>query len=76
MRLTMTTEIRPDLQALVAMAVSKLDAIAKTVPNTDDLISVKTAKNLKQCRGLLDVIREEINDIRKAAKAAPVKKSK
>lgn len=70
------TTISPNLQSLVAMAIGKLNAVSEAVSDTDKAIALKTAKDLKQARGLLDVIREEINDLRKAVKATPVKKGK
>lgn len=70
------TGINPDLQSLVNMAVSKLNAVSEAVTDADKATSVKVAKDLKQARGLLDVIREEINDLRKAKQTAPVKVQK
>lgn len=72
----MTTEIRPDLKALVNMAVSQLNAISEAIPDDDQLASIKIAKHAKQARGLIDMIRQEINNFRLSHKATPIVKKK
>ena len=69
MTIVTTPEIAPDLKSLINMIRGKLDTVTVLVEDTDKLRSVQTAKHLKQMRGLVDLLREQINDFRQTSKA-------
>lgn len=71
-----TEFVRPDLQALVSMAIGRLNAISEFVSSTDKPLPPKVAKNARECKGLVLLIIQEIHRLRETEKAAPVKKPK
>lgn len=68
--------IRPDLQALLSMSINRLNTISEAVAASDKPLTPKVAKHAREAKGLILLIIQEINHIREAEKAAPVKKTK
>lgn len=74
----MTTSelIRPNLKALIAMAVSRLELVSEAVAAEDQPLTPKIAKNAREAKALVALIIQSVNDLREAAKTTTVKKGK
>lgn len=67
--------MNPDFQALVNMAVSRLNLISEAVAGADKPVTPKAMKHGRELKSLVNLILQELADIREVQKV-PVPKKK
>jgi len=65
---------RPNLKALVDMALSNFGRISEAVSNINQPLTPKVAKDAREAKALCLMVINKINAIREAEKSAPAKK--
>jgi len=66
--------MNPDFNALVNMAISRLNLISEAVAGGDKTLTPKTMKNGRELKALVNLILQELADIREANKTTVPKK--
>ena len=65
---------RPNLKALVDMAIGNLSRISEAISNINQPLPPKVTKEAREAKALSLMIINKINAIREAEKSAPAKK--